>query len=162
MSAFENFGPPQAARPGDKMECGVCWHVYDPAEGDLVWQVAPDTAFPDLPEELALPELRRAAGQVPAARRLMAEDDSAADVGRRIAARYRAIAEGPMAGLPVCNPALRVADVGFRAHHGRAVGIVVSPWFMNVVAAALPDAAPAPRLRRARPSRSRCRAASWR
>ncbi len=55
MSAFENFGPPQAARPGDKMECGVCWHVYDPAEGDLVWQVAPDTAFPDLPEEWRCP-----------------------------------------------------------------------------------------------------------
>lgn len=68
----------------------------------------------------------------------MTEGCSAADVGRRIAARYRAIAEGPMAGLPICNSALGVADVGFRAHRGRAVEIVVSPWFMNLVAAALP------------------------
>ena len=74
----------------------------------------------------------------------MTEGGPAAGVGRRIAARYRAIAEGPMAGLPVCNPALGVADVGFRAHRERAVGIIISTWFMNVVAAQLPGAAPAP------------------
>ena len=55
MSAFENFGPPRAMRPDDRMECGVCWHVYDPAEGDRVWQVAPDTAFSDLPEDWRCP-----------------------------------------------------------------------------------------------------------
>ena len=74
----------------------------------------------------------------------MSLDDSAVAAGRRIAARYRAIAEGPMAGLPVCNPALGVADVAFRAHRGQAVGIVVTPWFMNVVAAPLPDGEPLP------------------
>ena len=71
-------------------------------------------------------------------------DGAAAEIGRRIAARYRAIADGPMAGLPVCNPALVVADVGFRALDGEAVGIVVTPWFMNVVAAHLPDEPPKP------------------
>ncbi len=74
----------------------------------------------------------------------MSFDDLAVAAGRRIAARYRAVAEGPMAGLPVCNPALGVADVAFRAHRGRAVGIVVTPWFMNVVAAPLPDGEPLP------------------
>jgi len=66
--------------------------------------------------------------------------DPAADLGRAIAACYRAVAEGAMAGMPVCNPALGVADVGFRPHAGQAIGIVVTPWFMNVVAARLPDA----------------------
>jgi rubredoxin len=36
-------------------ECGVCWHVYDPAEGDAVWQVPPGVAFDDLPEDWRCP-----------------------------------------------------------------------------------------------------------
>lgn len=39
-----------------RMECGVCWHVYDPAEGDPVWQIAPGVAFADLPEDWRCPE----------------------------------------------------------------------------------------------------------
>ncbi|OWK25377.1 rubredoxin [Rhizobium yanglingense] len=37
------------------MECGICWHVYDPAEGDPVWQIAPGTSFADLPEDWRCP-----------------------------------------------------------------------------------------------------------
>ncbi len=32
-----------------RMECGVCWQVYDPALGDDVWQVPPGTPFAALP-----------------------------------------------------------------------------------------------------------------
>ncbi|QGM96806.1 rubredoxin [Methylocystis parvus] len=39
----------------DRMECGVCWSVYDPAEGDPVWQIAPGTPFSQLPEEWRCP-----------------------------------------------------------------------------------------------------------
>jgi [NiFe] hydrogenase assembly HybE family chaperone len=39
-----------------------------------------------------------------------------------------------MAGLPICNPRLGVAALGFRRVGDQAVGIVVTPWFMNVVA----------------------------
>ncbi|MBY6241971.1 rubredoxin [Methylosinus sp. Sm6] len=39
-----------------RMECGVCWHVYDPAEGDPVWQIPPGVAFTDLPEDWRCPE----------------------------------------------------------------------------------------------------------
>ena len=148
MSAFENFGRPAPAGPDDRMECGVCWLVYDPAEGDPVWQVAPGTPFRGAAGRVALPELRRAARAVHRVRAMSAAasgaEGAAAEIGRRIAARYRAIADGPMAGLPVCNPALGVADVGFRALDGEAVGIVVTPWFMNVVAAHLPDEPPPP------------------
>ena len=55
MSAFENFGAPQALSPEDRMECGVCWAVYDPAEGDPVWQVPAGTPFADLPEDWRCP-----------------------------------------------------------------------------------------------------------
>lgn len=55
MSAFESFGEPQALTPRDRMECGVCWTVYDPEWGDPVWQIAPGTPFADLPEEWRCP-----------------------------------------------------------------------------------------------------------
>ena len=49
-----------------------------------------------------------------------------------------------MAGLPIVNPALRVALVGLRAHDALAFGVLVTPWCMNLVAlprgAALPAA----------------------
>ncbi|MFL5288776.1 MAG: rubredoxin [Rhodopila sp.] len=38
-----------------RYECGVCWVVYDPAEGDPVWQIPPGTAFEDLPGEWCCP-----------------------------------------------------------------------------------------------------------
>ncbi len=50
MSSFENFGDQSHVSATSRMECGICWHVYDPAEGDEVWQVAAGTPFRDLPE----------------------------------------------------------------------------------------------------------------
>jgi rubredoxin len=47
-----NESPDAATR----MECGVCWHVYDPAEGDPVWQIPAGVAFADLPEDWRCPE----------------------------------------------------------------------------------------------------------
>ncbi len=54
--SFENFGAPVAdIDPAARLECGICWTVYDPAKGDPVWQVAPGTAFADLPEHWSCP-----------------------------------------------------------------------------------------------------------
>ena len=39
-----------------------------------------------------------------------------------------------MRGLPVHNPALAVEPVGFRAHDGHFVGVMITPWFMGVLA----------------------------
>lgn len=55
MSAFENFGKRETVSDDDQMECGICWHVYVPAEGDPVWQIAPGTSFADLPEDWRCP-----------------------------------------------------------------------------------------------------------
>lgn len=55
MSAFENFGE-QGNLPADaRMECGICWHVYDPSVGDDVWQIPAGVAFAELPEDWRCP-----------------------------------------------------------------------------------------------------------
>ena len=51
----------------------------------------------------------------------------------RLVAYYGRAARN-MQGLPMCNPALSVEAVGFREHEhaGRLVGVIVTPWFMNL------------------------------
>jgi len=41
--------------PGTKLECKVCWYVYDPAVGDLQWQVPAGTPFSALPAHWTCP-----------------------------------------------------------------------------------------------------------
>jgi rubredoxin len=39
-----------------RLECKICWQVYDPALGDaLVWQIPPGTPFADLPAHWTCP-----------------------------------------------------------------------------------------------------------
>jgi [NiFe] hydrogenase assembly HybE family chaperone len=74
-------------------------------------------------------------------------DDAALRTGEALAAVYRTIAETRMRDVPICNPALAVEPVGFRAFDGRALGVLITPWFMNLAVAGfegrpLPCAAP--------------------
>ena len=39
-----------------RLECKICWHVYDPNLGDEVWQIPAGTAFAELPEYWSCPE----------------------------------------------------------------------------------------------------------
>lgn len=39
-----------------KYICDVCGHIYDPAEGDPENDIAPGTAFEDLPDDWTCPE----------------------------------------------------------------------------------------------------------
>lgn len=52
--------------------------------------------------------------------------------GEALAAFYGA-AERGMRDLPVFNSALRVAAIGFHARDDHAFGVMVTPWFMNLV-----------------------------
>jgi [NiFe] hydrogenase assembly HybE family chaperone len=61
------------------------------------------------------------------------DDDAARAIGDRLAARYVEIGDGPMRDVPICNSALAVEAIGFRAHGDAAVGVVVTPWFMNLL-----------------------------
>jgi rubredoxin len=41
--------------PTTRLECKICWTVYDPAVGDEVWQVPPGTPFAELPAHWTCP-----------------------------------------------------------------------------------------------------------
>jgi rubredoxin len=57
MSGFEGtyLGDDAKLGPGTRLECKICWYVYDPAAGDPVWQIPPGTPFTALPEHWACP-----------------------------------------------------------------------------------------------------------
>ena len=55
MSGFENFGVRQDIADATRMECGICWIVYDPADGDPQAQIAAGTPFAALPEDWRCP-----------------------------------------------------------------------------------------------------------
>ncbi len=57
MDTFEGSYLGNAAKISDatRLECGICWHVYDPAVGDPVWQIPPGTPFSQLPEHWSCP-----------------------------------------------------------------------------------------------------------
>jgi rubredoxin len=38
-----------------RLECKICWAVYDPAPGDPVGQIPPGTPFADLPAHWSCP-----------------------------------------------------------------------------------------------------------
>ena len=55
---FEGSYMGQDSRLADDsvLECGICWWVYDPAEGDPVWQIPAGTPFVRLPEHWTCPQ----------------------------------------------------------------------------------------------------------
>lgn len=42
--------------PQTRLECKICWYVYDPEKGDDYWQIAPGTPFSELPDHWTCPE----------------------------------------------------------------------------------------------------------
>ncbi|MCP3688241.1 MAG: [NiFe]-hydrogenase assembly chaperone HybE [Gammaproteobacteria bacterium] len=38
-----------------------------------------------------------------------------------------------MQGIPILNPAIEVQAVGFQHYQGRVLGVIITPWLMNVV-----------------------------
>ena len=48
-------GDASKLRDDNKLECKICWYIYDPAVGDEYWQVAPGTPFTRLPEHWSCP-----------------------------------------------------------------------------------------------------------
>ena len=51
------YGGDVAGLPDDaRMECRICWHVYDPIDGDEVRQIRPGTPFSQLPDDWRCPQ----------------------------------------------------------------------------------------------------------
>jgi [NiFe] hydrogenase assembly HybE family chaperone len=111
-----------------RLECGVCWWVYDPATGDEERQIAPGTPFRLLPDTWNCPNCSTDKSK------FMVIGDAAVgaeDAVQQLANAYRR-ASLKVKGLPIYNPTLAVEAVGFRLHDGRHAGVMVTPWFMNL------------------------------
>lgn len=119
-------------------ECGVCWYRYEPDAGDEVWQIEPGTPFEALPEHWRCPRCDSAKERF-----LPPKDEKPAALAL-LMAKYELAAQR-MKDLPIYNPALRVEAVGFREFQGSQLGIVVTPWFMNLVLLPGPTAPSPPR-----------------
>lgn len=130
-----------------RMECKICWHVYDPAEGCEHWQVPPGTGFAALPDHWRCPVCDGARDQFMALDGEAAVAQTAAvplpaapappaqpvETIARLEAVFREIHTAQMRGLPIVNDALAVKAVGFRRHEDRWLGALVTPWFLNLV-----------------------------
>ena len=156
MSGFEGSFLGEASRlaPDSLLECGVCWWVYDPALGDAGWQIPPGTAFAELPDHWRCPNCDAAQTQfmVLQGRSIGGGEHARPAVGADLPAirqrvealqqAYTAVARR-MISLPVYNHALDIRVIGLRRWSEGLVGIVTTPWAMNIVL--LPGAdAPAP------------------
>jgi [NiFe] hydrogenase assembly HybE family chaperone len=139
MSGFEGsfLGANDKISSEAIMECKICWTPYDPAEGDEFRQIMPGTPFLALPDDWKCPNCDAPKEQ------FMVLDDPGSDAARiaaaieaaaaRLEADFREVYNGKMRDVPLVNAALAVEAVGFRLYEGRPVGVLISPWFMNLV-----------------------------
>lgn len=56
-----------------------------------------------------------------------------ADPSASLIAHFEAVWRTRMSDLPFLHPGLSVAAIGFQRHAGDWLGIVVTPWFLNLV-----------------------------
>ncbi|MEF3365169.1 [NiFe]-hydrogenase assembly chaperone HybE [Methylocystis sp. 9N] len=72
-------------------------------------------------------------------------EEAAVLAGAQLADHYRRVHEA-MRDLPICNPRLDVAAIGFRPYGDHALGVILTPWFMNLMicAAGSDELAPRP------------------
>jgi [NiFe] hydrogenase assembly HybE family chaperone len=119
------------------MECKICWTPYDPAEGDDTRQILPGTPFLDLPEDWTCPGC-----SAPKAQFLVHDDPGAAEAAvaaemdrrtRALVADFTEVFNAKMRDVPMVNHALHVQAVDFQPHEGGFLGVLVAPWFMNLV-----------------------------
>lgn len=131
------LGAASKISPAAVMECKICWTVYDPARGDDFRQIMPGTPFLNLPQDWSCPECDAPREQ------FMVQRDPGSDTARQaediarrsalLVAEFKEIFHSKMRDVPIVNHALHVEAVGFRVHEGRLLGVLVSPWFMNLV-----------------------------
>lgn len=122
---------------GDVLECGICWLEYDPAQGDESQDIPPFTPFSALPGHWRCPQC-----DAPQSKFMVKSKSGAAQAPKalepldvRVQQLLQAYkdAEKDMLGLPIHNGALNIEALGFREHGGNGVGVIVTPWCMNLV-----------------------------
>ena len=50
-----------------------------------------------------------------------------------LVAAFREIHDERMQGLPIVNPRLKVEAIGFRDYDEHEIGVLITPWFINLV-----------------------------
>ncbi len=120
------------------MECKICWTPYDPAEGDETRQIEPGTPFLALPDDWSCPNCSGAKEQFMVLEDPIQEAGGAVEAAmheavERLVAEFHEIHIGKMRDVPFCNSALKVEAVGFQPWQDRFIGVLISPWFMNLV-----------------------------
>ncbi|MCV6596190.1 MAG: [NiFe]-hydrogenase assembly chaperone HybE [Mangrovicoccus sp.] len=139
MIGFEGsfLGAQDKISPQAIMECKICWTPYDPGEGDDYRQIDPGTAFADLPGDWSCPNCG-----APKAQFMVLEDpgaEAAAEaawieaLGAKLVAEFREIWHSKMRDVPMVNTRLSIEAIGFRLYDGRPLGVLISPWFMNLI-----------------------------
>lgn len=73
--------------------------------------------------------IRKPALAPPPIRPAVARDE---DPSTFLEAHYRHVWQTRMHDMPFLNPALTVATVGFIRHDGDWLGVVITPWFLNL------------------------------
>jgi [NiFe] hydrogenase assembly HybE family chaperone len=119
------------------MECKICWTPYDPAEGDDTRSILEGTPFIELPEDWSCPNCSAPKEQ------FMVLEDPGSDMLREAAflnektkalvADFNEVWHAKMRDVPMVNKLLHVQAVGWRMHEGRPLGVLISPWFMNLI-----------------------------
>ena len=128
--AFESSYGDDGSKIADdtRLECGICWWVYDPALGEEVNQIPPGTPFRLLPDTWTCPNCAAEKSKF-----MVIGSAGPAEEGavQRLANAYRRAAL-KVKGMPIYNPTLAVEAIGFREDQGRHTGVMVTPWFMNL------------------------------
>ncbi len=143
MNGFEGSFLGNGERIGDDavMECGVCWWVYDPSEGDAIWQIAAGTPFSDLPDHWRCPHCDSAREQFMVLDQGVshAGDECDGDAGPRheslrtlLENAYRQ-ADARMQRLPIYRDDLPVGVLGPRSCEAGEVLLAYTPWCMNLI-----------------------------
>ena len=147
MNGFEGsfLGDCDRIVDATRLECGVCWWVYDRAQGDGAAGVPAGTPFTALPEHWRCPQCDNARNQF----MVLAGSGSAAMAAasaepipgtrqplracRTALLRAFTAIVGRMRGLPVYNDQLDIQLIGLRQWEDDWLVIVATPWCMNIV-----------------------------
>jgi [NiFe] hydrogenase assembly HybE family chaperone len=133
--SFERLDAAEIAGLGDsaRLECGVCWHVYDPAKGDEAAKIEAGTPFRLLPASWRCPRC-----DAPRAKFIPLDAVGAATAAEqpsRVSRLVKAFQkrDEAMRDLPIHNGLLSVEAAGFRAFEGGEAGVLITPWAMNLI-----------------------------
>lgn len=146
MSSFEGsfLGKHERIKSHTNLECGVCWWVYDPQQGDSVWQVPAGTAFTALPAHWRCPNCDAAQDQFMVVKGGEGVTNEAPNkppcsgelnivkLRKQLLVSYSAV-DQRMRALPVYNSALEIAVSGLRRCPGGHAAVLLTPWCMNII-----------------------------